>query len=219
MRRFPVQGVLLLLLIGFATPSAQADPVRVTVGQATAELAGGTFTFTGDGFSLTGGVPDGFASSVFACTPCSPENPMTLGLSSSAGGHFEDGFPGTFGGVDFPATFLFGQLTFTSADFSSTVLSPDNTTLTAPFTFSGELRDFATPGEGEIGGTPLFVAELTGSGTATAHFRGPISGLFTVSDVTYQFSAEAAPTPEPATLLLCGPAAAWLMMRRRSRRA
>jgi len=153
-----VQSLPIFVLIGLAAPPAHADPIRiVTGGQAVAQMNSGSFTFTGADFSLTGGVPDGFASTIFECTPCMPSDRITLSLSSFTSGHFADGFPGEFAGVTYPATYLFGVFTFTSIDFTSGVLSP---TRTAPFTFRGELFNYASPEEGTIGGTPPFFAPL-----------------------------------------------------------
>ncbi len=210
MRKGVVQSLSIFIFVGLAASSVQADPVTVTGGQVTAlKGGGGSFTFTGDGFSLTGGIPEGFESTLFQCTPCGPADRITLGLSSSTGGQF-DGGPAQFRGVDDPSPTLFGHFTFTSADFSSVF---GGVQLTAPFTFTGEVLDFASPE-----GSPLFFAQLTGSGTATAHFTRTSPGLAFAQDITYQFTAPVSPTPEPASLLLCGPAAAWLLARRRARR-
>jgi hypothetical protein len=216
MRNSPVHSLALVVLLGIATPSLYAEPITVTAGQVIAQQNGGSFNLMGDGFTLTGGVTEGFVSTIFQCTPCATADRLPLSLSSTTGGHFADGFPGEFGGVTYPATYLFGQFQFTSADFTSGVLSP---TRTAPFTFRGELFNYASPSEGELGLSPLFVADLIGSGTATAHFGGPVAGLWFAQDITYDFAASAtpSPTPEPASLLLCGSAGAWLIARRRSR--
>jgi hypothetical protein len=215
MRKWIVQSLPILVLIGVAAPRAQAEPIRlVTGGQTVAQMNGGSFNLTGDGFSLAGAA-EGFVSTTFECTPCAPSDRITLSLSSFTSGHFLDGLPGEFAGVTYPATYLFGTFTFTSSDFNSGVMSP---TRTAPFTFRGELFNYASPSEGELGGTPLFFAELAGSGTATAHFAGPVEGLWFAQDITYQFTAPPSPTPEPASLLLCGSAVAWLVGRRGCRR-
>src|SRR3954470_7245377 len=101
MRKSTIQSLAILVLLGMAAPSLHAEPITVTAGQVIAQQNGGSFNLMGDGFTLTGGVTEGFVSTIFQCTPCTTADRITLSLSSTTGGHFADGFPGEFGGVTY----------------------------------------------------------------------------------------------------------------------
>ncbi|HEY2432381.1 MAG TPA: PEP-CTERM sorting domain-containing protein [Vicinamibacterales bacterium] len=212
MRKLFLQSVCFLALFWVVgVTRVAADEVTVTSGQAVAQMSGGSFTFTGDGFSLTAG-PNGVAGEIFQCEPCAPADRIQFNLSSTSGGHFSSGFPGEFNGVAYPSTNLFGQLNFTSPmEFTSATALH---TISAPFTLSGEIEGLP-PGSGS-GGTPIFIASLSGSGIATAHFTPVGGGLFDAHDITYDFtSPDVSATPEPASLLLLGTGALSLLARRR----
>ena len=224
MRKRVLQSMCLGIGIGLlGATQALADPLTVTSGLVTAQIRGGTFTLTGDGFSLSGAPPGGYESGLWECTPCRASDRLNLSLSSSAGGSFDDGLPGEFNDVHYDATWLAGHLAFTAGDMTSAILNAGQTSISMPFTFSGELANYesfrsrATPGS-----VPLFIGAFTGTGIATAHFRGPIAdpagALFFADRITYDFAPSApSPTPEPASLLLLVTGAAGLLARRRLR--
>ena len=71
MRKRVIQSMCLAIGIGLlGTTQALADPLTVTSGLVTAQIRGGTFTLTGDGFSLSGAPPGGYESGLWECTPC-----------------------------------------------------------------------------------------------------------------------------------------------------
>jgi hypothetical protein len=202
------------------TSRALADPVTVTGGHVTAQMRGGTFTLSGDGFYLSGAPPGGYESGIWECTPCRAGDRLNLSLSSSAGGYFDD-LPGEFDHVHYDGTYLAGHLDFKAGDMTSAILDASQTSISMPFTFTGELENYesfasrATPGS-----LPLFSATFTGTGIARAYFKGPLAdsdgALFFADRITYDFAPT--PTPEPASVLLVGTGMAGWVARRRVRR-
>jgi hypothetical protein len=78
---------------------------------------------------------------------------------------------------------------------------------------TGSLAAFDNLG---LSGTPLFSTDLTGRGTAVLQFSNNAQVGLLASRISFRFEP-AAPTPEPATILLVGPALAGLALARRRR--
>ena len=66
-------------------------------------------------------------------------------------------------------------------------------------------------------GSPVFTANLFGSGTSRLLLLQGDPGILNFGDLTYTFDAQT-PVPEPATLTLIGSGIAGLVLRSRRRR-
>jgi len=216
-RCLPVVVAVLLALC----PRAHADPLTVTSGTITlpSALGSATFTLSGDDFSLSGRVEQSIGQ--LSCFPCSSTSNVTLHgpLSDITFG----GQPGTMNGVTYPTLFFTGLMTVTPPSFPGAMLL-ESTTVMLPFDFSALLSGYHSGTDAFNAINPIFsLANFTGRGTVTAHFTAtPIAPgdapIFNLHDALYQFSAaSAAPTPEPATLVLFGVGAATVFVRRRRR--
>ena len=214
------------VVAGIGLPGASqawADPVTVTSGHVTAQMSGGTFTLMGDGVFLSGAPPFGYESGIWQCAPCRASDRLNLSLSSSTRGTFDD-LPGEFEHVQYDRTYLAGFLEFTAGEMTSAILDEGQTSISMPFTLSGELRNYESfASRATSGSVPVFIATLTGRGIATAYFRGPFSepggALFFADRITYDFAPEAPlATPEPASLLRVATGGGGLLARRRGRR-
>lgn len=213
-----LSGIALTVALG--TQAAYADPITVATGTVVAQMRGGVFALNGDDFSVSGTIPEGFSSpALFQCEPCSGADRLSLDLNSFASFQTESG-AAQFGTTTYAPTKMFGVFTFTSPfnAFSSASVDPGSgVSPLEPFTFSGELLGYPG-GSDAAGGAPLFYTQLTGSGFARAHFTDLGGGQFSADDITYEFSAPAAATPEPGSLLLLGSGLAGLArLRRRGR--
>jgi hypothetical protein len=227
-RRLPILTLAGLLLSTF---TARADTITVTSGGLNVVWDdASSFAFFGsDGFALSGlfiHVPSSPQQTCFAgCTPGA-----TVSLSSVAGG--SPGFTlglamtATVGGVvlanpaqhetwlNLAGTFLFDAPDVIIPPFASDEFV--RIALSAPFTFDGQVAGFA-PGDTEDD-VPLFQLDLTGQGTALLSLSAfPPGGTYRFPEVSYTFH-DAAPIPEPTSMVLFGTAVAGLLLRRRSSR-
>ena len=204
------------LVVAIAMPrAASADPVTLTGGflEAALSFPAARGVFEGPGFLMTFGV-DGFFAPVALCRPCAPGADVHLGgvfNFTRAGG------PATVDGVSYPHVFFDGMTgTFVSPSFQLT--GTERTTLTQPFSFTGQVSGYLI--NPFISGftDPAFTKSLSGHGIATATFSYldvPETGpQFDVVNLRYDFTADA-PVPEPGTLVLCGAGLGLLAARRR----
>ena len=215
-RTFHALGLAAVLLL--PTPVA-ADPVSITSGfvetSQLMSLARGTLE--GDGFRMTFGAEGFFAPVAFACWPC------TAGTTVHLGGAFNQpraGGTAVVDGITYPQIYFDGMTgTFTSPSF--VVTGESSFTVTQPFSYTGVVSGYLIDPWVSGFTEPAFTRTLLGQGTATATFLfAPAGeggeGLFNASVLRYDFG-DAAPVPEPATMLLCGAGTAFIALRRRHR--
>jgi hypothetical protein len=193
--------VLLCSLFGLFATSAAADPVRVTTGSVFVPglFQGGTMDVSGtQGFSLTA-IVDNASNAFWTCSvpECVAGTPLDLFVQ--LGGPTLVNARATLNGVTYPDVDSMNSPAYTNLFFRGTAVAPPvgdgPTTITAPFTFDGGFY---------LMGTGL-LRELTGAGTATLSLR-PYGAVdfppsWFIEGIRYDF-ADAAPTPEPATLTL-----------------
>jgi hypothetical protein len=188
-------------------------------------FAGSDFYFQVGSFFALNGEP------IVACDPCTPGTQlnlsatMTSGWSTGAANLNGPTHPMADDEGAWTEVYYSGSLTFIAGSvvIPDVPAQPAGLEETVPvhrfstFTFSGTLTGYADP---SLSGTPLFSTQLTGSGSGpfavTAAFGNLGSGVF-LDSVDYHFD-DAAPTPEPGSLLLFGSCAAWGAARWRKRR-
>jgi hypothetical protein len=221
--------VIAALSFGIFPPAARTDIITVTSGTATLPWDDpGAYRLQGDGLLLMssffsipvfpqgqcfGGCAPGASvdlSTVFGGSPS-----FNLGLGQAA---VVEGV--SYAEANRSETWLrlSGQFDF---DAGSVTLPPVGlgdglvARVAAPFVFSGSVAGF--PRRGDAGASPLFEVELAGRGTATLSVNDTGSGGWHFPEISYAFE-DAAPIPEPATLLLVGTGLAGLLRARRGRR-
>jgi PEP-CTERM motif len=214
-------GLCALLFLATFTPStAHADPIEITGGSLT---VGGIFnapsySFIGNNFSATGSGGDpGFVGPA-SCFPCNAitvlsVNATFVGSSLGAGAV-------TINGTTFSNIFIAGAIQFTG----NPIVVPaamSNVTVTAPFTFSGNLVGCTVAHLLCTSQNIVFSTDVIGSGTAFIQFnffQTPQRNFFQFAGVTYVFTD---PLPEPTSLLLLAGGLAALggaKLKRRNRR-
>jgi len=202
---------LALGVAGSAT-AAFADPIRtVTTGDFFSGNDDTGFNFGGVDFHFHVTQP---LDAVVSCTPCTPGTAINLSSTVAVTGWSAG--TATIDGQTYQSVFFSGALNFQAGS----VIAPSGNAsvlLFSPFTFTGSLAGFA---DASLSGTPLFSTNLVGAGAApgaVALFSNEVvsTGL-SLSQVDFHFDTASA-TPEPSSLLLLAPGAAWLATRRRKR--
>jgi hypothetical protein len=213
-----VRGACLALGIVLSGNLAFAEPVRVV-------RFGDVYTGNYDtGFNLSGTdysfMVSQWLDPIVNCAPCTPG--AVLDLSTTLAVRDWDAGRATVDGRTYDSVYYNGSFNFDTGsvivpDMPPGQSGPDAQGLSRLFTtfgFTGTLAGFA---DSSLTGVPLFSTALTGGGLVAVAFSNypPESGI-RVLQLDYHF-ADAAPVPEPGTLLLFASGAAWIAARRRKR--
>lgn len=200
--------VLCAFLMLTLTPSVKADPIVVTSGSlsVTGISGGPDFSLFGENFSVSGGGEQGSAQAQ-QCFPCMSGN--VIGLNGFFAGSSLGGGTVTIDGMTFTNLVFAGTLVFTSSAVIPAATT--NVSITAPFTFAGDIRGCIFNGGPPdcSPGDAVFSTQLVGQGIATVqlNFIGVnASGksLYTFNNVTYNFQSAEVPEPMTITLLAAG---------------
>jgi len=218
---------LLIVLCAFLmltlTPSVKADPIVVTSGSLSVTgISGGPhYSLFGENFSVNGGGEQG-SSQPQSCFPCVSGNLIGLNGffagSSLGSGHL------TIEGMTFNNLVFAGTFQFTGAAVTIPAATT-NVSITAPFTFAGDLRACVFQGGPPdcSPGDAIFSTDLVGQGIATIQLNfiginASGNSLYTFNSVTYNFQSAEVPEPMTITLLaggLMGLGAKWKFAKKR----
>lgn len=207
MREFVV-CVSLLVALGAMPAAASADPVPLASGFLNRDSEGTFFGFAGDGLLIQRVldpascclslplIPETSCAPLFACRP---GDLLNLSLRTDGEVPLGSGFA-IVGGTTYPDLTFSGSLQFQVEPIGFPATTADLVEIEQPFVFAGLIRGF-------VSGSEAFVVSLTGLGTVRMPFERLTDGSYISGDfdgqISYQF-ADAAPVPEPATVLLVG---------------
>ena len=200
--------VLCAFLLLTLTSSVKADPIVVTSGSLSVTgISGGPhFSLFGDNFSVIGGGEQG-SEQAQSCFPCVSGN--VLGLNGFFAGSSLGGGVITFNGTTFSNLVYAGTFVFTGSAVIPAATT--NVTITAPFTFIGDIRGCVFHGGPPdcSPGDAVFSTQLVGQGIATIQLNfiglNPNgNSLYIFNTLTYNFQTAEVPEPMTITLLAAG---------------
>jgi hypothetical protein len=203
--------VVCAFLMLILTPSVKADTILITSGSLSVTgISGGPhYNLSGENFSISGGGEPG-STQAAQCFPCVSGNVIGLngfyagGATLGAGGGSLTTNGTTFTNLVFAGTFVFTASSLIPA-------ATTNISITAPFTFAGDIRACVFNGGPPdcSPGDSIFSTQLVGQGIVTVqlNFIGlNASGksLYTFNSITYNFQPAEVPEPMTITLLAAG---------------
>jgi hypothetical protein len=205
-KRVNINLVLLVILLFACSYEAHADPLIITGGSLTRTPAdvGPAFTFVGQDFSVSGRGGSGSGHSV-SCGACQIGD--TVNIKVNYVGNTLGSGPATINGASYPTLYYLGTVEFATSGIIGPPLDPATSiiTITSPFTMSGNLTGYLIDPQiyqGRDPQTPVFSATFIGEGTAIIELLKVAPNLYGIYSLRFNF--QAAPIPEPATLLLFG---------------
>jgi len=193
---------LCALVMFIITPSVQADPVQITIGQIFVGISGGTtnFVLQAPNFSINAtGAASGANPS---CSPCTSGNPINI--SNSIGTNLGFG-SATINGTTFNNIFFVGQFDFTVQDIVLPVL-PDNgiaVQIEPPVAFTDTIRGCL---DAACNSEVFSVTGLAGQGFAKAAFNffGNQNGVSLFAPASLRYDLREIPEPMTMTVLASG---------------